>query len=621
MMMICAFPVHRVDPENYVMYTHIMGIVRAVQDMEKVQQVWAEAYNARRGRNGLCTTYFAYLRLLSMDVEEDPFAWRSEGESIDIRRESRQKLGHILRERMRTMALRAAVQRRTHLRGAEGACADTMRKSVQKHKGILRSEILMLLCDGIWTHSKKQKAGLVHDSRCVWCGEHEDIHHILYTCRQWTKQRDAYRSEISLLLAGPPCRALCLIPDAAFTQTQKKAWPQLVEKVAALLHARLQHLPRQRHELQREVEREQEEAPNLPRRGNRWFCFSFKEGLRKGTQPWPYTVRTWNMINLWASKLRYQGEGEDGVYPTLLEAYVSFVLTMGGKRWETGQGAAQNGHWVSNQLVHFKIALKSFQCLASADLLLSSPPLRQQGGGWLTRLGFPRQECLCNLVYLPFWPRVRQLLREAPTQLFTLKLEKHSAERWRRWEVGEPGSQMYPAGGGGLDIVPLWRIPLDRLTQKQRAPPWWSQVAEAKRTLKRLESLALARQRWDGRPVYQWLEERGAVTYTTIQGVLSTLHADMKRAKVLEALEQQCRERKWHWPQMWAPKERPKCVLCAFVGYASQPLASMRRGCVGWFSMGIEDLTRAQRLKLAKDAELAAARAATLLAILKALQP
>ena len=35
---------------------------------------------------------------------------------------------------------------------------------------------------------------------------------------------------------------------------------------------------------------------------------------------------------------------------------------------------------------------------------------------------------------------------------------------------------------------------------------------------------------------------------------------------------------------------------------------------------GVSDLTSAQRHRLAKDAELAAARAATLLAILKALQ-
>ena len=109
--------------------------------------------------------------------------------------------------------------------------------------------------------------------------------------------------------------------------------------------------------------------------------------------------------------------------------------------------------------------------------------------------------------------------------------------------MGEPGSQMYPDGGGGMDVVPLWRRPLPRITQKQRAPPWWSQVAEAKRTLRKLERLPMANQLWEGRPVTQWLEERGAVTYTTIQGVLSTLHADIKRARVLGDLEETCRER------------------------------------------------------------------------------
>ena len=69
-------------------------------------------------------------------------------------------------------------------------------------------------------------------------------------------------------------------------------------------------------------------------------------------------------MNQWAASLRLQQDGTDPQYPTLLETYVSFVLMHKGKRWETGQGADQHGHWISNQLVHFKIALKKLSAFS-----------------------------------------------------------------------------------------------------------------------------------------------------------------------------------------------------------------------------------------------------------------
>ena len=212
MLMLCVFPVHRVDPQNFIMYMHVMNIVRAVQDKEQVQVAWEEAYNARRHRQGLCTTYLHYMRALQLEVEGEPFAWRVGEENMDIRHTARHKLGHALRERMRQQALQEAARRRTHLAGAEGACCDTLKKCVGKHEGVLRSEILMVLCDGIWTQSKKYKAGLIPTPKCVWCGEYEDIEHIVYRCTRWRTQRDMFRDDIPMLLDGPPCRKIVSYP-------------------------------------------------------------------------------------------------------------------------------------------------------------------------------------------------------------------------------------------------------------------------------------------------------------------------------------------------------------------------------------------------------------------------
>ena len=124
---------------------------------------------------------------------------------------------------------------------------------------------------------------------------------------------------------------------------------------------------------------------------------------------------------------------------------------------------------------------------------------------------------------------------------------------------------------------------------------------------------------WDNLLVPEWLEKRGAVTVGTIQGLTSTLHAEIKRANMLTALEPICRSNRWHWPLSWAAKERPRCALCGFVGYASQPLHSLRRTCGAWDASTVSgtDLTNPHLLALAKDIELATTRVASLRKLLR----
>ena len=70
--MICSFPVHRVDPANYVAYVHLMGIVRAVQTSEKVRRAWQVIYEQDREKTGLCATYKTYLKRLRIEDRGEP---------------------------------------------------------------------------------------------------------------------------------------------------------------------------------------------------------------------------------------------------------------------------------------------------------------------------------------------------------------------------------------------------------------------------------------------------------------------------------------------------------------------------------------------------------------------
>ena len=93
MLMTCSFPVHRVDPANYVAYVHVMGIVRAVQESQKVQRAWQTIYDQNTACNGLCATYKTYMKRLHIDDQEDPFTWLLGEERIDIRSMPRKKTG------------------------------------------------------------------------------------------------------------------------------------------------------------------------------------------------------------------------------------------------------------------------------------------------------------------------------------------------------------------------------------------------------------------------------------------------------------------------------------------------------------------------------------------------
>ena len=60
--------------------------------------------------------------------------------------------------------------------------------------------------------------------------------------------------------------------------------------------------------------------------------------------------------------------------PTVLEAFLSFLVVSGGQRPLTDLTEAQHGAWASRQLSHFRAALQAFQKIARVADLLSQPP-------------------------------------------------------------------------------------------------------------------------------------------------------------------------------------------------------------------------------------------------------
>ena len=299
---------------------------------------------------------------------------------------------------------------------------------------------------------------------------------------------------------------------------------------------------------------------------------------------------------------------------------MSFVLVHQGYRLETGRGEQTNGHWISNQLSHFKTALKAFQVRTQAPILLADPPAKEMDHSWIRALGFPRQECLSQPIHLPKWQEARDLIASAPHTLCAQDLTQPHAERWRRWVVGIPGSHEHGAVGG--DDRPLWDIPLPRIRHKQRGPTWWSQVPEIRRCRAKIAMHPEAQTFWDGKRIVDWLSDRGALNRDGVVGVVSQLRAESKRAQSLRERLPAISEKRWHLPSLWNAKARPKCLICGFVGYSSKAIPSMSVRCMGWDrNMDAGTLPKQLDADLVKDMELAATRAATLLRLVRDLNP
>ena len=432
-----------------------------------------------------------------------------------------------------------------------GAQTDVIRKILAKTKSAVRSEMIMLTCDGVWTQRKKMIAGLIPSDACPWCGQPENLQHLLYECPHWCTYRDAFRKHIPMLQGGTPCRALCLVPDEGVPGSDLRQWEGILQGASALLRTRLQDLPRPKEKHGVPL-RDDPVCPMLPKPVFRFLTFCICEGIRKGVRPWPFSARAWQMMVRWAMQLRHKQPQlhDHDLAPTLLEAYVSFVLTNQGLRLETGRGVAQNGHWVSNQLAAFKAALQSFQALTDSEPLLARPPHFEAPMSWLRPLGFPKQECLVTRVYLPHWPEVRNLTRKAPRQLYPRPLTSRFAERWRRWEVGIPGSQEH-GGGIGHCSPPIWAIPLPRIREKIEMPPWWSQIVDCKQMVARFNSRPEAHLKWDGLPLLTWIAGRGGglLTYTMVQGLVSALMSESKRCSLIHDMEPTHRQNLWHLAQ------------------------------------------------------------------------
>ena len=98
------------------------------------------------------------------------------------------------------------------------------------------------MADGVWTQSRRQAAGWVLERRCPFCGEgDEDLHHLLYLCKEWSRYRHwTPQFEVQILERDPACK-WCRLIDREAPPILKKNWRSYVLDCACILAARARH--------------------------------------------------------------------------------------------------------------------------------------------------------------------------------------------------------------------------------------------------------------------------------------------------------------------------------------------------------------------------------------------
>ena len=491
------------------------------------------------------------------------------------------KTQHTIRQAIRAMFCRQAERTRPHLKGIEGTKVEVSRKLIYKSGHPFRAELISLLCDGLWLNRKKWLAGLIEAPDCPFCpGVEETVRHLLYECPKWTshwREKGHLKNRIQQL---PPCASLCAHALREIEGELQREWGQVQTIMAHIVHDRMEHKEERRSRGQEG--KIQQSEPALKKRGEqerraelREWSFHYTERIQGGKRPWPYSRKAWQHFMWWAALLRTRPCQDTEEPTTILEAYVSFLLASKGKRLETGLGVSENGDWISVQLERFRSAWLSFQVITHATTLLEMNSPKQPPGGWGPKYGLPRLEILNCWVSLPKAGDVWAEIAKIPGFVAMVPKASRRADMWRRWEPGVPGSQMH--GSGDFTPPRLWELPKLRISLKRSSPPWRDEVKKVPGFLAHLERWKT--QGYCSSELRSLILEEGAVDPVGLQAITSALWCKKGRIERLLQHNKKIATQRGHFARLWSAKQRPTCIACGKVGYASRQFSWLGMVC------------------------------------------
>ena len=165
------------------------------------------------------------------------------------------KVKHFLRLALRADFRRKALRNRPHLEGLDQSDLELSRKHTMRGGHPYRSELIAVLCDGLWLNRKKYLAGLIPSPACPCCGHpQENTEHLFYECKHWEPYWGDCLQLREVVRKLPPCASLCAHAMQEMDSTLRKQWGKIQTLMAHIVHDRMDMNGEERKEKRKDVD-------------------------------------------------------------------------------------------------------------------------------------------------------------------------------------------------------------------------------------------------------------------------------------------------------------------------------------------------------------------------------
>eukprot|EP00971_Amphidinium_carterae_P189423 3760095-Amphidinium_carterae.1 len=486
---------HQLDYWARVVY-EVFAITRRVVECQiQLVPLWSSTWNMLRIPPCPLALLKQYCELLRWRWSSTPFVVYSPDDNVEHYREWNllscdvQAFLHEVRSSIRLLMLTEEGKRRKHLEGAGHALPDLTKHGWVKCQVSINllNAFVTLVTDGLWCEQRRFAAGLRPTPSCMFCSEPwGTVHHVLWTCPQWSEKRSTICKYMDSHVDWPSCARLCGVATSTLPQGVLDEWTKvqselahivleyqeqscalekpcrgLITTIADDLEAEwvpdhvdhgvttdVSDLSAGFDPVRTRVDRDCGEYLQLcfskPVRDGRRLDFSVCEprgDLSGQGGGWLYSRAAWITLLRYLSSLRVCES--DSVAPTFLELYLDYLCETALHRWPTGIEDSDGGGLWCSQLAGFRTALSAFERLCSP-----APPVvpSKRSACTTNRLavfGLPVLECtLAKGIRVRNPHHVKRLLDEASGAIAEARLKSAVWEKWRLWSPGLPQSQM-----------------------------------------------------------------------------------------------------------------------------------------------------------------------------------
>ena len=200
-------PGHLMAPTLYVPYNRVMWLAgvarRQLTTMYIVQAIWEQDIPITP--QGPMGRALQAIQMLGWVALQGWWSWEvpDQEEEVNFVYDSPSRVGHIVRESLRSIGLRALCLRRPRQFGGTdgGPHRETLRSAIASFRGAGEpSLVAQILVGAIWTEERAHRRKKTDTPLCPYCeAEDEDEEHIFWECSHWSDVRGDLMGAVLML--------------------------------------------------------------------------------------------------------------------------------------------------------------------------------------------------------------------------------------------------------------------------------------------------------------------------------------------------------------------------------------------------------------------------------------